>query len=300
MLFRSTVNVKDALENIGTKSTEITTTNLLYAAGDINFSKVIWSNSIAIVTMNNKVPNYDMQYQIVPNKGNINLDEKWTTVKEKTIDIKDLKDGDVIYARLTDGVNASVGYATGNVDNPGKEEYTESEMDGNSTRKDYNILGISVTNKEIKTAIEEEQENASLYLYYYKTINDDSYKLVSTNTYANDPAVISDIDEGATYKIKVMVMDQDRNVTRCSNTATVIANNQATTNTTYAENRTYIDNSKTLNVRTSIESDETTEVPAGNTVTLPASFKISSQDTENKQKDGIVVSNASQDFPQSD
>ena len=293
--YEITVNVKDALENIGTKSTEITTTNLLYAAGDINFSKVIWSNSIAIVTMNNKVPNYDMQYQIVPNKGNINLDEKWTTVKEKTIDIKDLKDGDVIYARLTDGVNASVGYATGNVDNPGKEEYTESEMDGNSTRKDYNILGISVTNKEIKTAIEEEQENASLYLYYYKTINDDSYKLVSTNTYANDPAVISDIDEGATYKIKVMVMDQDRNVTRCSNTATVIANNQATTNTTYAENRTYIDNSKTLNVRTSIESDETTEVPAGNTVTLPASFKISSQDTENKQKDGIVVSNASQD-----
>ena len=155
-----------------------------------------------------------------------------------------LKDGYRVIGRLTDGVNVTSGYATCNINNSAKETYTEQELAEETTREDYDILGISVGTNELRLQIEEEQENAVTYNYYYKTINEEEYKLISTSTNYNDPAVIRDVEEGAIYKIKVLVVDESGNVTRSENTATMIALGEAEKDQTYTNNRTYIDDSK--------------------------------------------------------
>ena len=292
------VETKDALNNVGEKTIEITTRNLLYAEGDITFTKTIWSNGIATVTINNNKDEYDMQYQIAENGADIDVNGKWTTLTEKTKDIGKLKEGNIIYARLTDGANVTSNYATCQIDNPAKETYTEEELASNTTRANFDILGISVNSNEIRVQIDAEQQNAYLYNYYYKTINDDKYTLISTNTYYNDPAVITNIKEGATYKIKAVVIDNAGNVTRSENTATTIALEQAATNQTYTNNRTYIDNSKEIDVRTSAGTGsagtgETTKVQAGYTISLPETFKISETAGETKQTEGTVLKDSS-------
>ena len=244
------VETTDKLENIGSQTIEINTKNLLLNSGDIKFIETIWNNSKATVTVTNSNTEYDMQYQIAKNKEEIDLNGKWTTVKEKEIKINNLENKDIIYVRLTDGYNVTEGYATCNIDNVAKEIYTEEELAKETTRAEYEILGISVASNEIKVQIEEEQENATAYNYYYKTINEDEYKLISTNTYHNEPAVITDIQKGATYKIKVLVTDNKGNVTRSENTATTIAEEEAQENTEYTNNRTYIDKSRDLEIRT--------------------------------------------------
>lgn len=277
------VEAKDTLGNIGEKTLEITTRNLLYSVGDITFTDIIWNNGKATVTANNKIEEYDMQYQIGKDGANINLNGVWTTVKEKSIPITNLEDDDIIYARLTDGVNVTSGYATCNISNISKETYTEEELAKETTRADYEILGISVNNNEIRVQIDGKEENGALYNYYYKTVNDDKYTLISTNTNYNEPAVITDIQEGTLYKIKATIIDTDGNVSRSANTATTIALGQATQNTTYNDNRTYIDNSK------EVENAEGSKVVAGYTVSVPAGFKVSETEGQNKQEDGVVL-----------
>ena len=292
------VEAKDKLQNIGEKTIEITTRNLLYAVGNIEFTKTIWSNGIATVQIKNNIEEYDMQYQIGKNGAKINLNGSWTTIKDKTKEIGGLEDEDIIYARLTDGINVTTGYANCEIDNPAKETYTEEELAKETQRQSYDVLGISVKNNEIRVQIEEEQENAVLYNYYYKTINDSEYKLISTNTYYNDPAVIREVEEGAVYKIKALTMDEEGNVTRSENTVTTIALGQAEENQTYPENRTYIDNSKQIDVRVTAGTGtagtgETTKTNAGYTVSVPASFKVSEKEGENKQEEGIVLKDGS-------
>ena len=286
------VETTDKLENIGSQTIEINTKNLLLNSGDIKFIETIWNNSKATVTVTNSNTEYDMQYQIAKNEGKIDLNGKWTTVKEKEIKINNLENKDIIYVRLTDGYNVTEGYATCNIDNVAKEIYTEEELAKETTRAEYEILGISVASNEIKVQIEEEQENATAYNYYYKTINEDEYKLISTNTYHNEPAVITDIQKGATYKIKVLVTDNKGNVTRSENTATTIAEEEAQENTEYTNNRTYIDKSRDLEIRTNnvgTENVQTETVQAGYTISVPETFKISNVEGEKKQEEGVIL-----------
>ena len=267
------VEVADILGNIGEKTVEITTRNLIYQQ-EISFPTTVWNNGIATVTAVNSNNEYDMEYQIGKNGAGINLTGTWTRVSEKTVDIGNLEDGDKVYARLTDGVNVTSLYGTCNVINDAKETYTEQELANQTTRGAYDILGISVANNELRLKINEKQEKANTYNYYYKTINDKEYKLISTNTNYDNPAVIKDIVEGATYKVKVLVTDEDGNITRSENTATMIALGQAEKGQTYTDNRTYIDDN-------------------GYTVSVPEDFSISSEEGETNKEDGVVLKDAS-------
>ena len=290
------VEVSDRLGNVGKGTIEITTRNLIYQE-DIKFINPVWSNSIVTVTAVNSREEFDMEYQIGKAGAGINLNGTWTQVSEKEIDIGNLEDGDVIYARLTDGVNVTSGYAIFIVENQAKETYTEQELAEQTTREDYDILGISTGTNELRLQIEEAQENAKTYNYYYKTINDDEYKLISTSTNYNDPAVIREVEEGTIYKIKALVIDTEGNVTRSENTATMIALGEAEEDKTYQDNRTYIDNSKEIEVMKTagtgtIRNGETEKVEAGYTVSLPEGFKISGTEGETKEEDGVVLKDA--------
>ena len=279
------VESKDKLGNIGESTIDITTNNLLYAVGDISFENIIWSNGKAKVTIKNNISSYNMEYQIRKKGEKIDINGTWITLTEKEKIIDNLDDKDVIYARITDGVNSTEGYATCNISNPAKKSYTEEELAKSTTRQDYDILALNISNDKISVKINEKIDNAYLYNYYYKTINDEEYTLISTCSYYNDPAIITNVKEGNIYKIKVLVMDSDGNVTRCENTSTAIALEQAKKDTVYNENRTYIDNSSTLEILD--ENGSTSNVQAGFTMSLPASFKVTSESVS--QKDGIVL-----------
>ena len=284
------VETNDALGNIGTGETNITTQNLLYEE-NVRATGTVWHNGLATITVENNSDEYDMQYQIGLNGSAMQSNGSWTRVSEKTTDIVGVPNNSLIYVRLTDGVNATQGYATIIVDNPSEDSYTEEELAQNTTRSSYDILGVSVSNNELQVVIDEEQQGATLYSYYYKNINEDEYTLISSNTYYNEPAVIKDVVAGGTYKILVTTLDANGNVTRSENKATTIALEGATANQTYSDNRTYIDNSTEITLQNS--QGETRDAEVGYTVSLPASFKVSENASEQKVSDGVVLKDSS-------
>ena len=190
---------------------------------NVRATGTVWHNGLATITVENNSDEYDMQYQIGLNGSAMQSNGSWTRVSEKTTDIVGVPNNSLIYVRLTDGVNATQGYATIIVDNPSEDSYTEEELAQNTTRSSYDILGVSVSNNELQVVIDEEQQGATLYSYYYKNINEDEYTLISSNTYYNEPAVITDVVAGGTYKILVTTLDANGNVTRSENKATTIA-----------------------------------------------------------------------------
>ena len=265
------VEVTDKLGNITEKEITVTTSEFLYTTGEIEFNNIIWKNSIATVTANNKNANYDMEYQVKTDgtqTPDVSDNSKWTKTTEKSINIGELEDGNVVYARLTDGINSSTGYASVTISNSSKKQYTETEF-ANVTRSSYEILAVSAQSNKIEVKINKDVEG-KLYNYYYKTINDTDYKLISTNSYYSDNAIITDVQTNQIYKIKVLVTDSSGNVTRCQNTATIITQAQASIDTTYSENRTYIDDN-------------------GYTISVPQGFKVSSTTGENLQTQGAVL-----------
>ena len=287
------VETKDKIGNLGEDTISATLENLIFES-NVTLKGIIWHNGLATITVQNNSDEYDMQYQIADNGVAMDDNGSWTRLTEKTADISGLEDKSIVYVKLTDGVNTTEGYATFNIDNPSQYSYTEQELAEDTTRNSYDILGISVNSNEVQTVINEEQENAILYSYYYKNINEDEYTLISTNTYYNEPAVITDVIEGGIYKILVTALFEDGNsyaVTRSENKATTIALAQADVNETYAENRTYIDNSSTLSLINS--AGETRKAEAGYTVSLPATFRISASETEEQVSEGVVLEDSS-------
>lgn len=285
------VEASDILGNIGEKVITTQTNNLNYEIGNIEVTSIVWSNSIATIGVVNHREDFPMEYQIAENAETLNQEGTWIKSDIQNIEIANLKDGSIVYARLTDEVNSSTLYATFNISSGATKKYTEESLARDTTRESFEIYGISASDNEIRVQIEGEQENASLYNYYYKNINDEEYTLISTSTYYYDPAVIKDIKPGNTYKIKATVIDKNGRVTRSENSATMIATNLAERNQSYTENRTYLDNSKTLvSSKTAgtgkVIPDNTQEITAGYTISLPGTFKITNDVTQNK---GITI-----------
>lgn len=163
-----------------------------------------------------------------------------------------LKDGDILYARVTDGSNGAKVYYNCEIKNPAKKTYTDTELAqlgyGTST---FDILAYGVGADKIKVNIQKEISGTETYNYYAKANEDSEYKLISTSTNWNDMADVSnkwlkalnkdELKPNTTYKVKVLVRDSSGNVTQCLNTATMITQDKAEVNTSYAQNRTYID-----------------------------------------------------------
>ena len=192
-----------------------------------------------------------------------------------------LKDGDILYARVTDGSNGAKTYYKYEVKNPAKKTYTETELSqlgyGTST---FDILAYEVGADKIKVNIQKEISGTETYNYYAKANEDSEYKLISTSTNWNDMADVSnkwlkalnkdELKANTTYKVKVLVRDSSGNVTQCLNTATMITQDKAEVNTSYAQNRTYIDGENY-------------------TAVIPAGFMVSGTSGENVISKGMVL-----------
>lgn len=214
-----------------------------------------------------------------------NQDNQAETYSEETQNSKVtkliLKDGDIIYARVTDEVNGAKVYYNYEIKNPAKKTYTDTEL----AQLKYavptiDILAYEVGEDKIKVDVQREITGTETYDYYAKSSDESEYKLISTSTNWNDMANVSnkwlkalnkeELKPGITYKVKVLLRATDGTVTQCLNTATMITREKAEQNTSYAENRTYID-----------ESNYTAVIPAG--------FKVSGTAGENKISSGMVL-----------
>lgn len=192
-----------------------------------------------------------------------------------------LKDGDILYARVTDGSNGAKTYYKYEVKNPAKKTYTETELSqlgyGTST---FDILAYEVGTDKIKVNIQKEISGTETYNYYAKANEDSEYKLISTSTNWNDMADVSnkwlkalnkdELKPNTTYKVKVLVRDSSGNVTQCLNTATIVTQDKAEVGMSYSQNRTYID-------------DE------NYTAVIPAGFMVSGTSGENVISKGMVL-----------
>ncbi len=302
------VEIADKSGNIG--KIEDQEAQTLELQGEITFTDGYWSNGKYVVTVNTEATDetgalYNMQYQVltaeeIEDGKTFNAEENWedetittgTVMGLGTVDDIDetsatkliLKDGDIIYARVTDGSNGAKTYYNYEVKNPAKKTYTETELAqlgyGTST---FDILAYEIGADKIKVDIQKEISGTETYNYYAKANEDSEYKLISTSTNWNDMADVSnkwlkalnkdELKSNTTYKVKVLARDSSGNVTQCLNTATMITQDKAEVNTSYAQNRTYIDGENY-------------------TAVIPAGFKISSTSGENVISKGMVLKDA--------
>lgn len=302
------VEIADKSGNIG--KIEDQEAQTLDLQGEITFTDGYWSNGKYVVTVNTEATDetgalYNMQYQVltaeeIEDGKTFNAEENWedetittgTVMGLGTVDDIDetsatkliLKDGDIIYARVTDGSNGAKTYYNYEVKNPAKKTYTETELAqlgyGTST---FDILAYEIGADKIKVDIQKEISGTETYNYYAKANEDSEYKLISTSTNWNDMADVSnkwlkalnkdELKSNTTYKVKVLARDSSGNVTQCLNTATMITQDKAEVNTSYAQNRTYIDGENY-------------------TAVIPAGFKISSTSGENVISKGMVLKDA--------
>ena len=289
------VEALDNAGNLGTVTESITTDQL---TGEVTFTNPQWSNGKYLTTVNTTARDennslYNIQYQVITAESAIqgttfNSMAGWETqtitsgtrLGEGTLAQNGatnlanlvLKEGDTIYARVYDGVNGGPYYSY-TVTNPAVKTYTEESLAavpyGSST---FNILAYETSTTGFEVDIEKQISGVETYNYYAKSNDEDTYKLISTSTNWNDPADVSNawlqmigkdtLDTNQTYKVKVLTRAANGAVTQCLNTATMITQPNAVVNTTYAQNRTYID------------SENYTAV-------IPAGFKVSNQDGTN-------------------
>ncbi len=286
------VEALDNAGNLGTTTQAISTDQL---TGEVTFANGYWSNGKYVVTANTTARDesnnlYSMQYQVITAESAIggttfNENANWEaqiitsgtrlglgTVEQNgatNLDNLVLKEGDTVYARVYDGINGGPYYSY-TITNPAVKTYTEETMAavpyGSST---YNILAYETSATGFEVDIEKQISGVETYNYYAKSNDEDTYKLISTSTNWNDLADVSNtwlqmigkdtLETNQTYKVKVLTRSSNGAVTQCLNTATMITQPKAEVNTTYAQNRTYID------------SENYTAV-------IPAGFKVSSQD----------------------
>lgn len=289
------VEALDNAGNLGTTTQAVTTNQI---TGEVTFTNGYWSNGKYLTTVNTTATDensnlYNMQYQVITAEAarqgtTFNSATGWeaqtitsgTRLGEGTLAQNGatnlanlvLKEGDTVYARVYDGINGGQEYSY-TVVNPAVKTYTEEILAavsyGSST---YDILAYNSSTTGFEVDIEKAISGVETYNYYAKSNDEDTYKLISTSTNWNDPADVSNawlqmigkdtLQTNQTYKVKVLTRASNGAVTQCLNTATMITQPNAEVNTTYAQNRTYID------------SENYTAV-------IPAGFKVSNIDGTN-------------------
>lgn len=256
--------------------------------------KTIKTGTVLGLEQNNTDTNTENS-NVESNGNDTNREESGNNENETTENTQNniiLKDGDILYARIYDGVNGAKTYSNLEIINQAKKTYTEEEMAQVSyAAATYDILTYSAKPEGFNVNIEKEITGVSQYNYYAKANGENEYKLISTSTNWNDPADVTNellqklgkqekdmLKENETYKVKVLTLTLDQagnisNTTKCVNTATIIMQDKAEAGKAYSQNRTYIDNEHY-------------------TSTIPASFKVSTKENENTISKGMVLQDA--------
>ena len=175
--------------------------------GNIIASEPIWSNGTASITLSKGervAENLNIQYQV-----GTTSEENWTTGEEGTdsISVTGLKHNDIVYARLTDGVDFGK-YASVTILDKVNPQNAQIELSGNTT----NIAGsitATVTHADNESGVD--IENCK---WEYNTNNSeigtevDSY---TNNFSSNEQEILLNAGTTGTYYLHVLTVDKAGN-----------------------------------------------------------------------------------------
>ena len=161
--------------------------------GAITFSKVTWANGKASVTIST-ASNYYIEYQINGTSG------EWTKTSEgeKTVTLRDLNNGNVVYARLTDGI-VSGEYAEVIISDTGRPTVT---LNVNVSAKTEITATASATDSE--SGIFED----AIYTFYIKEQGKEYTQIQNT---ASKTCTFTNLKQNTQYTVKVEVSDKAGN-----------------------------------------------------------------------------------------
>ena len=207
------VEVEDVAENVGTKTATTTTTSVpdSTVAGAITFGSATWSAGKAEIIVSTNT-SYTIEYQVNSTSGT------WTKVNVgavggTNVTVSNLNNGDVVYARLTDGTNA------GNYANVTIADLTVPTV--------TLTLSNATTNSITATANATDNESgiglsATYKFSIKKTSEDDSNYVVKQNT-TDKTCTITGLEQNTSYTVKVEIEDAAGNAgTKTATESTVL------------------------------------------------------------------------------
>ena len=177
------VEVADNAGNVGSGTVDITTATVTSGTveGAIQFSPATWSNGTASITISTNT-SYTIEWQ----KGNI-TEGQWTTGTSVT----GLNHGDIVFARLTDGINA------------GQEASVKIEDKTAPTISAFIVT--ATTSNSITVQVTANDAQTGIASYAYKK-NSEGYVTGTGNTYT-----FSGLAGSTTYTLGVKVTDKAGN-----------------------------------------------------------------------------------------
>ena len=148
------IEAKDKLGNISKTDRTVSTGSLDASSDALKISEPTWSNKEATVKITNSAVEtfgYSMDYQIVKRGETFDQNANWTNTAEGEVTINSLKDGDTVYARLSDGSNVS-----GTIQKEIEDTVKPSvEVIGNSTEWTNQNITLTVNATDNESGLQE-------------------------------------------------------------------------------------------------------------------------------------------------
>lgn len=141
---------KDKIGNEGEQIIDASTQDFMLVNGNIEFKNEKWEGEQVEVTIKNNTDN-NIQYQVIGNGVNLS-DTAWQTADAKEQIVQNLKNGDIVVARLYDGTNYT-GYSTHNVNDTKTPQIEKVEKSKEEWVKDE--VQVSIIAKDLESGLAE-------------------------------------------------------------------------------------------------------------------------------------------------
>ena len=255
-----------------------TTANVPNAGGEevqegaITFSTVSWSSNKASITVSTNT-SYQIEYQV----GAI-TEGSWTGVANNGT-ISNLDYGNVVYARLTDGVNHGE-YATASIDDKTNPQAANIQLSGTSTTTKESVTAtVTLADNESGVNI-----TGSKWVYNTTAGNIGTDEGSYTNTFTENPEEITLVaDTAGTYYLHVLTKDIAGNKIETISEAVTVE--EAVPDMGDAKPNPGEDGPE-YGTNTPVQDDQ------GNTVVIPGGFHLD-KDSGTSVEEGIVIEDGS-------
>ena len=233
--------------------------------GAITFGTTSWSNKVASITVSTNT-SYSIEYQV-----NGIAEGSWTSIANNG-SITGLKDGDEVYARLTDGTNKGE-YANATIEDKTAPQGTTISLSGTSTDTEGSVTA-TVTLKDNESGV---NVTGSKWVINSSSGNIGTEEASYTNSFTTEQEKITIKNTTAgTYYLHVLTKDNAGNKSETVSQAVTIEDAPK------SEVEEAIKDGHTFDETTQITDEQ------GNKVTIPEGFKIA-EDSGKTVQQGIVI-----------
>ena len=161
--------------------------------GAIVFGEIKWKDNKATVSVSTEME-YQIQYQIN------STEDEWINIEEEMIKLDNLNHNDVIYARLTDGINVG-NYATLIIEDRIIPQITKTSLQPTYIKERVDIHAV-VDAIDAESGIDKES-----YAFYIKKMFDDDSTYVEGAKWDYTKAIFENMEIDQTYVIKIIARD---------------------------------------------------------------------------------------------